>query len=224
MTTLLLVDDDADLRLVLGVALSDYGYRVVASGDAESALYEFSAHAVDAVLVDIRLPGMSGLELCREIRRRGTTPLVAMTGLGLGDDIDAGFEAGADDYVIKPVRATDLAQRIEATLTRHRSRAATPARLTAGDLVLDLPDGPVRWLGESIPVSGVEARLLAVLAEHPGMVRRREELLERVWGTDGFDDLALVDRQLQRLGARLTRGTHSPVIQPDAGSGYRLVL
>lgn len=223
MTTLLLVDDDPDLRAMLGVSLADEGYRVIEAEDAESALFELSRHAVDLALVDMRLPGMSGLELCREIRRRGRTPIVAVTAHTDSADVVAWLDAGADDYVSKPVEMSELAARLRSLLRRTEGNLAAPTTVRAGDLLVHLPTGDVERAGDPVALSPVEARLLALLAERPGAVIGREELLERVWGPARTDDLRIVDRHVHRLQEKLAGEQGAPAIVAVVDAGYRLV-
>lgn len=224
MTTLLIVDDDDDLRTMLRIALEDERYRVVDAEDAERALYELSRHAVDAVLVDIRLPGMNGLELCREIRRRSRVPVVAVTAQAESEDMVAVLDAGADDYVAKPIKIPELVARLRSVLRRARGDLAPGTRVRAGDLLIDLSTGLVERGAQPIPLTPVESRLLAVLAERLGVMVRREELLERVWGPDRLDDLRIVDVHIERLRAKIeAEADHGAHLVAIPGMGYQLV-
>jgi DNA-binding response OmpR family regulator len=124
--SVLIVDDDADLRRLLGAALDTEGFRIIEAGDAELALYEFGAHAVDIVLIDLRLPGMSGLELARELRRRGDVPLMALTARTTEADVRAAFDAGVDDFIAKPVGIKELSARLAALLRRQTDETPGP--------------------------------------------------------------------------------------------------
>ncbi|HEX7167906.1 MAG TPA: response regulator transcription factor [Acidimicrobiales bacterium] len=222
-STVLLVDDDPGLRSMLGLSLRDEGYVVIEAKDAEAALFELSNHAVDVALVDMRLPGMSGLDLCREIRRRGRTPVVAVTAQTDTSDIVSFLDAGADDYVTKPVDGQVLAARLRAVIRRTSGDLAPATSVRVGALIVHLPSGEVDRAGERLKLSAVEARILAALAERAGTVVGREELFERVWGRQRLDHLGLIDRHVARLRAKLKGdfGGEADIVSV-ADVGYRL--
>lgn len=222
--TVLLVEDDESIRTMLRLALEDEGLRVVEASDGEAALLEFSRHAVDLVLLDIRLPGMSGIDVCRELRRRGTTPLVGLTAQWSATDATAGFDAGLDDYLLKPIRVDDLVRRMEGLLTARAEPATAPSTVCLRELEVTLPAGTANVGGRELPLTRIEGQLLAILVERPGLLIHREELLERVWSADAAVDPRLVDLHMDRLAAKLHALQEDvPVLTRLAGIGYKLM-
>jgi DNA-binding response OmpR family regulator len=222
-TRILAVEDDVRILQALSLALEDEGHDVTGVESAEAALREFDASALDVVLVDLMLPGMSGFDLCRELRRTSDIPIIILTARADTHDVVAGLEAGADDYLTKPFETKELAARIRSLLRRARGRANGPESYRFGDVEL-LPDaGVVRRHGEEVQLTKTEFRLLCELAEHHGIVLSREQLLERVWGYDYFGDTRLVDAHIRRLRTKVERDPSEPeVIQTVRGLGYRL--
>ena len=220
--SLLAVEDDRRILDALCLALEDEGYAVTGVGSAEEALERFGSEAFDVVLLDLMLPGMSGFDVCREIRRSSDVPVVMLTARSDTHDVVAGLECGADDYVTKPFEVKELAARLRALLRRTRS-GALPKRIVIGDLELSPEAGVVRRDDEVIPLTRTEFRLLCELAEHRGIVLSREQLLDRVWGYDYFGDARLVDAHIRRLRTKIEPDPADPVhVVTVRGLGYRL--
>ena len=221
--TVLVVEDDARIRVALHMALEEEGHHVVEAGSGEEALDAFRREPADVVLVDVVLPGMSGLDLCRELRKTSDAPIVMVTARADTHDVVAGLEAGADDYVTKPFVVKELAARIRSALRRARRPEASPERFVFGDLEIRPDAGEVRVGGALAQLTKTEFRLLCELAAHAGLVLSREQLLERVWGYDYFGDGRLVDAHVRRLRTKIETNPSEPGhLVTVRGLGYKL--
>ena len=220
-TEVLLVEDDPRIRQVLEVSLRDHGYDVRSAATGEQALEEVAARRPDVLLLDLMLPGIDGLEVCRRIRAQGDLPIIAVTARSDSADVVAGLEAGADDYVTKPVVASVLSARIRAVL--RRAPAPDGHTRVVGDLELLVDRAVVLRRGQEISLTRTEFRLLCELAERPGAVKTREELLQRVWGYDYFGDTRLLDVHVRRLRTKVEDDPGAPkLLLTVRGVGYRL--
>jgi DNA-binding response OmpR family regulator len=224
MTTLLLIEDDPQVRTVLRLALEDEDYRVVEAGDGMSGVKAFETAEPDLVLLDLRLPDLPGLEVCRELRRRSIVPIIIVTAQSDSHDLVAGLEAGADDYVVKPVVPKALAARVRALLRRvalHSEPRSSAQHV--GHLELRQREGVVLDGDHPLDLTTTEFRLLCEFAAHPNLVLSREQLLERVWGYDYLGDSRLVDAHVSRLRGKVERDPHNPgLIVTVRGMGYKL--
>ena len=226
MYRLLVIEDDASIRTMLRQALEDEGYEVVEAATGMSGLESARAGGLDLVLLDLRLPDMSGFEVCRQIRSMNFVPIIMVTAQTDTHDMVAGLEAGADDYVTKPVVLKELAARIRATLRRSAyagtSNEDLPEKL--GSLELLREQGIVRKAGSEIPLTKTEFFLLCEFADHPNIVLSRDQLLERVWGYEFLGDSRLVDAHVRRLRVKIEDAPDDPqLIVTVRGLGYRLV-
>jgi DNA-binding response OmpR family regulator len=225
MSRILVVEDDERIRSSMRLALEDEGYAVDDVGSGEEAVARFAVEACDLALIDLMLPGMDGFETCRALRRVSTVPVIMVTARSDTHDVVAGLEAGADDYVTKPFVAKELAARIRALLRRSRNEDGTSAVLGFGDVEIEPDAGVVRRAGEEVHCTRTEFRLLCELANHPGKVLSREQLLERVWGYDYFGDGRLVDVHVRRLRTKVEPDPASPrFILTVRGMGYKLAV
>jgi DNA-binding response OmpR family regulator len=222
-TRVLLIEDDARIRRLLQIALRDEGYRVLEAADGRTALEMSAQHTVDVVILDLMLPDLDGFEVCRLLRRHSDVPVIIASAKGDSHDIVAGLEAGADDYVVKPVVAKELSARIRAMLRRSSIAPPTGAVTTSGSLEVRPREGTVLRHGKPIALTTTEFRLLEELAAHPGEVVTRETLLQRVWGYDFMGDTRLVDVHVSRLRSKIEENPSRPDhVVTIRGLGYKL--
>jgi DNA-binding response OmpR family regulator len=228
MFTLLFIEDDEAIRTALRLVLEDEGYEVAVAGDGETGIKMFGQMNPDLVLLDLRLPDISGFEVCRAIRRTSITPVIMVTAQTDTSDLVNGFDAGADDYVTKPVVPKELAARIRAALRRTQTSDPSPSNAKSlnkiGDVEIDRNMSIVRKNGIEVALTKTEYRLLVEFADHPGMVLSRDQLLERVWGYEYLGDSRLVDAHVRRLRVKVETQPEEPtMIVTVRGMGYRLL-
>ena len=228
MFTLLFIEDDEAIRAALRLVLEDEGYEVAVAGDGETGISMFGQINPDLVLLDLRLPDISGFEVCRAIRRTSITPVIMVTAQTDTSDLVNGFDAGADDYVTKPVVPKELSARIRAALRRTQTVEPSPSNAKSlskiGDVEIDRVLSVVRKNGVEIALTKTEFRLLVEFADHPGMVLSRDQLLERVWGYEYLGDSRLVDAHVRRLRVKVETHPEEPtMIVTVRGMGYRLL-
>ena len=229
MHSLLFIEDDTAIRTALRLALEDEGYTVREAKDGADGLAKFAEMTPDLVLLDLRLPDISGFEVCRQLRQHSIVPIIMVTAQTDTHDLVAGLEAGADDYVTKPVVAKELAARIRASLRRTHlvepNSIATGTHMQRlGDVDLDRQLSVVSKNGIELSLTRTEFNLLCEFADHPGMVMSRDQLLERVWGYEYLGDSRLVDAHIRRLRVKIEDQPMNPtIIQTVHGMGYKLV-
>ncbi|MFE9222828.1 response regulator [Streptomyces lavendulae] len=221
MSHVLLIEDDPALRIGLEMALRRTGHDVAVCGTGEEGLRRLGAGGIEVVVLDLMLPGMDGFEVCRRIRAAGPVPLLMLTARGDDIDVVAGLEAGADDYVVKPVLPRVLSARISAVMRRSDPVPRERSELH-GDVVIDRASLVVSKSGVEMALPPIELRLLLTLSAAPGRVFGREELLEVVWGYDRVCEDRLVDAAVQRLRLKLEDVPGAPrYVQTVRGFGYR---
>jgi len=226
MHRLLFIEDDDQIRLALRLALEDEGYVVEEAGDGRTGLAAFDRDEPDLVIVDLRLPDIQGFDVCRSMRARSIVPIIIVTAQTDTYDLVAGLEAGADDYVTKPVVTKELAARMRALLRRVQLQEVTPPRPAHfADRELRREQGVVLKRGEELPLTKTEFLLLCEFADHAGMVLSRDQLLERVWGYDYLGDSRLVDAHIRRLRVKIEDQPDDPKhIVTVRGIGYKLQM
>jgi len=227
-STILLVDDEASVRKVLTFPLERDGYTVVQAADGQEALERFEGQPVDLVVLDIMLPKLDGLEVCRRLRAHSQVPIIMLTARDDEMDKVLGLELGADDYITKPFSIREFRSRVRALL--RRANAARPAagdevgeeQLVAAGLVVDLPRRTVEVHGRPAQLTYVEFELLRALMEHPGRVFSRRMLLEQLWGTADFRDPRTIDVHVRHLREKIESDSHKPeFILTVRSVGYR---
>lgn len=215
----LIVDDDPALAEMLGIVLDGEGHTTFHCSDGSSAMAAFRQFKPDLVLLDVMLPGMNGVEVCRRIRSESTVPIIMLTARTDTLDVVSGLEAGADDYVSKPFKPAELIARVRARLRRGEE---VPETVTIADLTIDLAAHSVTRDGAPIALTPLEFDLLLALARKPWQVFSREVLLEQVWGYRHAADTRLVNVHVQRLRSKIERDPENPeIVLTVRGVGYK---
>ncbi|MDR2161163.1 MAG: response regulator transcription factor [Desulfovibrio sp.] len=219
--TLLIVEDEEDIREMLALHLQQEGFKVMDAANGEQAL-ELARHTLpDCLLLDLMLPGMDGLAVCRELQRDTRTadiPVIMLTARGEEIDRVVGLELGAADYVVKPYSLREVTLRVRSVLRREEKKAPAPAMI-CGNIHMDSIRHSVRASGQPVELTGTEFRLLEDLMRHKGAVRTREQLLNSVWGYSFEGYGRTVDTHVRRLRGKL--GEDSDSIETVRGVGYR---
>jgi DNA-binding response OmpR family regulator len=224
---ILIVDDEPSIIELLAYNLRQAQYEVLIARDGEEALLQAREQQPDLIILDLMLPRLDGLEVCRALRRERDVPIIMLTARDAEVDRVVGLELGADDYVVKPFSVRELMVRVKNVLRRAAQRGAEESAdvIRAGALTLDLSRHEAWWEDNCVDLTALEFRLLGALAQHPGQVFSRVQLLQQVWGYDYFGDLRVVDAAVKRLRAKLRQVApgHEPVVTVR-GVGYKLAL
>ena len=225
MPRMLLIEDEVGFGEALEYQLEREGYEVDRFTDGRLGLERFKTAGADLVLLDLMLPGMAGEDICREIRRSSSVPIIMLTARDAEIDKVVGLELGADDYVTKPFSTRELLARIKAVLRRSvTDSAGADGVLEAGGIRLDPERFEVSVRGERVHVPRKEFELLELLMENSGRVLTRETLIDRIWGTDYFGDTRTLDVHIKRLRAKCESDPHSPKhLLTVRGLGYKFV-
>ncbi len=223
MTKILVVEDEASFSDALSYVLTKEGYEVVVADTGDGAIATYDKVGADLVLLDLMLPGLSGTEVCRQLRARSNVPIIMLTAKDTEVDKVVGLELGADDYVTKPYSKAELIARIKAVLRRQSdlSESIDPV-LVAGPVRIDVERHQVNVNNESISLPLKEFELLEFLVRNSGRVLTRAQLIDRVWGSDYFGDTKTLDVHVKRLRAKIEKDPANPVfIQTIRGLGYK---
>jgi len=221
MTLVMVVDDDQDLAEMLGIVLTGAGIDVDLVSRGDEVMEIFRNNPPDIVLLDVMLPGIDGIEVCKLIRAESMVPIVMLSAKGDSHDIVRGLEAGADDYIVKPFRhASELVARIRTRL--RRTNADVTGLLAIGNLTIDVTAHEVHRAGKAIPLTRLEFDLLVALAKEPGRVFTRDALLSEVWGYRHSTDTRLVNVHVQRLRSKVEADPEHPeIVMTVRGVGYK---
>src|SRR4051794_38410373 len=219
----LVVDDAAENRMLVSALLIQQGFTVDQAADGQAAVAAAAEHPLDLIVLDIGLPDIDGVEVCRRVRTFSDAHVLMLTAQDTEFDKVVGFEAGADDYVTKPFSVAELMGRVKAVLRRVSRSAPAPVVRTFGSLTIDPLAHEVTLAGESLELTKIEFDLLDTLSESPRVAFTRAQLLERVWGENWFGDDHLVDVHISNLRRKLADDPRSPdFVCTVRGVGYRM--
>lgn len=222
MTKILIIEDEFSYRDALSFLLEKEGFSVTTAADGVTGLAEFDSKGAELVLLDLMMPGMGGLEVCRELRQRSDVPVIMLT--ARGDEVDkvVGLELGADDYLTKPFSHRELLARIRAVLRRSQAGGETAEVLAVGDVRMNVDRHEVTLGGEPIQLALKEFQLLEILLRNAGRVLTRTQLISRVWGDDYVGDTKTLDVHIKRLRSKLEPDPSNPQhLLTVRGLGYR---
>lgn len=220
MQKILLVDDEAKMRELLALYLKKEGYTILEAADGLKAVEMVDTEKPDLVILDIMLPGMDGLEVCKKIRLNSLIPIMMLTAKGEEIDKVLGLELGADDYLVKPFSPRELVARVKALLRRSNPVAIEANNFSVADVEIDIAERKVLVSGSEIILTPKEFEMLLYLMQHKQQVLSRERILEKVWGYDFFGDLRTVDTHVKNLREKLG-SDHATYIKTVWGVGYK---
>lgn len=220
---ILVVDDEAPILEALAYGLRKAGFTTLVAANAEAAMRIFREKQPDLVILDVMLPTASGLQVCKQIRSEGATPVILLTARAAEQDKVIGLELGADDYVTKPFSVRELIARVKAVLRRGAAESKAED-INLGDLVISESRHEVKLSGEAVELSPKEFALLTFLARNPGIAFSRQTLLDRVWSADAFVDERTIDVHMRWLRSKIEEDPSNPTrLVTVRGIGYKLV-
>ena len=220
--TVLIVEDEQDIRELLAYNLEKEGYGTIQAADGKEGLDLARSRKPDLILLDVNMPDLDGLEVCRRIRGHVSCPIIFLTARVEEADKLRGFAAGGDDYVVKPFSLDELTARVGAHLRRERRHGAAAELRFEGELVINYSDRKVSWAGHELGLVRKEFDIVEFLSQNPGMVFDRERIYECVWGIDGEGDSAVISEHVRRIRAKFAAaGCERQYIETVWGVGYR---
>ncbi len=200
---ILIADDDANIAELIALYLTKEGYETRKAGDGREALQLVQTFNPDLIILDIMMPEMDGYEVCREVRKESTTPIIMLTAKGETFDKVLGLELGADDYMVKPFDTKELVARVKAVLRRLENKETNMKKISFDNLTINLSNYSVTYQNESVEMPPKELELLFFLASHPNQVFTREQLLNQIWGYEYYGDTRTVDVHIKRIREKL---------------------
>ncbi|MEL7602587.1 MAG: response regulator transcription factor [Bacillota bacterium] len=219
---ILICDDQRIIHETLGIYLESEGFTYASAYDGMQALEKAQSENPSLILLDLMMPGKSGIEVCRTLRQTSRVPIIMLTAKGEEIDRILGLELGADDYIVKPFSAREVVARIKAVLRRISQQQDQPAQILRFDrLEINASSYDVRFDGKTLPFTPKEVEILHLLASHPGRVYEREQILSLVWGYDYFGDTRAVDTQIKRIRQKLPQDGVNWGIKTVYGVGYK---
>ncbi|MEB3328848.1 MAG: response regulator [Candidatus Sericytochromatia bacterium] len=220
---ILVIDDEASIRQIVETRLKLAGYEVITASDGVEALEQASIHSPNLIVLDVMMPKMDGFEVCRELRKNMTTPIIMLTAKGDITDRIAALELGADDYVVKPFSPRELEARIKAVLRRTQTDQGKQTVIAVDHVTIDTGKRQVLKGGDKVKLTEMEFNLLELLATNPGRAYSRSEILHQVWGyrLSQYSDTRVVDVHISRLRSKLEADPSAPeLILTARGTGY----
>ncbi|TZE81128.1 response regulator transcription factor [Calorimonas adulescens] len=225
MGSILVVEDEDSIREFIVINLKREGFNVIEAATGEEALNMIRVHIVDLIILDIMLPGIDGYEVCKKVQEeRPGTAIIMLTARGQDTDKVVGLELGADDYVVKPFNPVELTARVKAVL-RRVNRKYKESKIRVKDIIVDTEKRRITKDGKNIDLTNKEYELLLLLMEAGGSVVTRDEILNKLWGTNFYGDIKTIDVHIRRLREKLCDNTAKPrYIATVWGVGYRFVM
>ncbi|MCF0136444.1 MAG: response regulator transcription factor [Lachnospiraceae bacterium] len=219
----MIVDDDSNIAELISLYLTKEGFETRIAGDGRRALEEYAVFDPNLIILDIMMPEMDGYEVCREIRKNATTPIIMLTAKGETFDKVLGLELGADDYMVKPFDTKELVARVKAVLRRMDKPDANSKKITYSGLSVNISNYSVTYAGETVEMPPKELELLFFLGSHPNQVFTREQLLNQIWGYEYYGDTRTVDVHIKRIREKLGADEDHPLwsIKTVWGVGYK---
>ncbi len=222
---ILICDDQPIIHETLGVYLREEGYETISAFNGKEAVEKFESQNPTLIILDIMMPVMTGIEVCRKVRQQSRVPIIMLTAKGEEIDRVLGLELGADDYIVKPFSIREVIARIKSVLRRYLSQTDEPPKaLKLGGLEVDLANYSVKINGDTVRFTPKEVEILEMLASHPGKVFSREQILSKIWGYDYFGDTRAVDTQIKRIRQKFPHDDLGFVINTVYGIGYKFEL